>query len=929
MYSTPRASLIALIVTCSYAFLVTAALLAQPVAPAPTTQGAAPTTTVFRERPTSGPASWLPRHAGPWDASLHMARSKDGLTFEAVAEPIIRYASAPTMTRLADGRLLLVFEHYPRTDRRLFGGLGFSLSSDNGKTWSNAQPLEIEDLSRTSGSPRSPALAVKPDGSLELLFLWKNKSSRGNVLSADLHVGRAGQSPHSSASSQPAQARDEAGLPDGSVAVKLSGRAALAEKALSVDDIAAAFIGEQCHLFGTLADIGTQRYHGTSTDGLRFRRLENLPVAEVGTGGAVVTTPNGLRLYASCREGVMSAVSADGSKWSPEPGLRLRDGEDPAVVKLGDGSWLMVYAKGPTAAQAKRRRKQQTDEREADAGVAYVEPPAGPLPGNEGALPPAAMVDEGTAGEAIAVEQPVLDESDQGETDSSIAGDAADAATPVGMESNPAAAQLAPDQIAGAEAAQMEPGTLPPETLTDFQRFNCTATGVPIPDFVNQLDYLAWYQAQHDPASIPDNSWFYYADLLLDPQRGPLSESPLPPLSGMYNDAGFVGPPVPWDPAQHPEWEQAYNTAAPYLTRFADAASHQNYIRPVLFASGDPASPQSADQQSVSEDERFNSLLLNIILPNLAGHRTLVKQTMSDAWRAPDGRPDPQAMINAFDTCLSASNHLGQSDTLIERLVAISEKSLVEKDARFALQHGVFSAEQLETALETLIAKDLPPADPGQWIVGETAMCMETTQYLFGVGEEGGGKNLRLDRIQRLTGLINEENQSRTPTPEELAVATPDRVTRNFTDFYQKFTDMARQGYPAVRAKDIEEMTQPHVEDNYVSRFMLPSLARAYQISTRAEASRRATQISYAVHLYKAQTGQWPQSLNDLPPRYTQGARTDPFSGQDFVYRRTQDGFTLYSTSENGTDDRGIHHRWGDGGTPADPGDDFVFWPPR
>ena len=167
------------------------------------------------------------------------------------------------------------------------------------------------------------------------------------------------------------------------------------------------------------------------------------------------------------------------------------------------------------------------------------------------------------------------------------------------------------------------------------------------------------------------------------------------------------------------------------------------------------------------------------------------------------------------------------------------------------------------------------------------------------------------------------------PTPEELASTTADKVTRNFIDFADHYSEMTGRGYPEVKAKDLDEMTKQYAENNYVSRFMLPSLSRAYQLVNRQEASRRATQLSYAIHLHKARTGQWPQSLDELPTRYTQGARTDPFSGRDFVYRPTGDGFTLYTTSENGIDNGGVPRpRW-DTENKDDPTDDYVFWPPQ
>jgi hypothetical protein len=903
----------ALILIPITALFVTATLHGQPTNSAPTTQSGTTQAGGHREV-TSRPASWLPHYPGPWDAALHLARSKDGLKFEESAEPIIHFAAAPTMARLPGGPLLLVFEHYPRTDRRSFGRLGFSVSADSGKTWSDPQPLEIEGLGSSASSLRSPALATRPDGSLQLFFICRNRGNRRSVLCADVDAGRTATSGPARASSQPAGARDKVEPSGSRFSVKLPDRVVLAEKAVLVDDLAVTYIGQECHLFGTLSDIGGQRYHGTSADGRRFHRLDNLMVGDVGTGGTVVTLPNGLRFYGSSREGMVSAISTDAKKWSREPGLRLSGGEDPAVIALADGSWLATCARGSPVTRARRRPGQKEQETPADAATARTDRLSGAEPSGEDGQVNMAAVDGGAAGEPWAAEEAYSDEATGSEA-----------------EDGSAAPRLpVPGEPGEPEDVMATVGNGDVADEADFPGFACTESGVPIPDFVHRVDYLAWFEAQHDPTLVADNSWDYYAAFMFDPQRGPLGKTALPDFLNINTDTGQVGPPAPWNPAEHPEWERTHTLAIPYVEQFAEAASHRDYVRPVLLADPDFTDGEASTPQATPGDDRFNKLLINIMLPDLAAHRAMVKQTMADAWRAPDGKPDPQAMLDAFDTCLSSAGHLGDSDILIERLVCVADKGLVERDARVALQQGVFSPDQMEAALETFIARDRPISDPTQWMKGEAAMTLDATQYLFGVGEEDGGTTVKPDRLERLFSIMGEEGQLNRPTPEELAAATPERVTRNFLDYYQHFTDMARQGYPQVKAKDIDDVARPHIEDNWVSRCMLPSLSRAYQIANRAEASRRATQLSYAVHLHKARTGQWPQSLDELPPRYTQAARTDPFSGQDFVYRVTGDGFTLYSASENGSNDGGRHHpRWSDAPTPEDPGDDHVFWPPQ
>ncbi len=168
------------------------------------------------------------------------------------------------------------------------------------------------------------------------------------------------------------------------------------------------------------------------------------------------------------------------------------------------------------------------------------------------------------------------------------------------------------------------------------------------------------------------------------------------------------------------------------------------------------------------------------------------------------------------------------------------------------------------------------------------------------------------------------------PTEEELAQTTAEGTIQGFREYYREYADLVRRGYPEVRPADLDRVQQTFVESNYVAKQIAPSLSRVYALSTQYEASRRATQLTYAIHLHKSRTGNWPASLNELPERYTESVRTDPFSGEDFAYRLTADGPLLYSKSDNGRDDGGVHHRqWGRGADDPNASDDFVFWPPQ
>jgi hypothetical protein len=272
---------------------------------------------------------------------------------------------------------------------------------------------------------------------------------------------------------------------------------------------------------------------------------------------------------------------------------------------------------------------------------------------------------------------------------------------------------------------------------------------------------------------------------------------------------------------------------------------------------------------------------------------------------------------------------------LINQLVRIAEQNLVEQSARLALQNNVFSTpEQLAAAYNLLASSDFPSPDPDHWLRSEAAMSMETVQYAFPPAGPDGQVHLDLDRAVKLAHMMGLLPETVNAIPPEYANMGGDdarRLVDALDSYNRQLGELWRTGYPQVRSSQISELGQRVGDENPLLKPLLPGLDRAYAIETRAEASRRATQLSYAVHLYKAQTGAWPASLADLPAEYGDTIRTDPFTGCQFGYQLTESGPKIYSLGEDGLDNGGVHsQRWGDDRNEGGPdSDDYVFWPPQ
>ncbi|UCG15516.1 MAG: hypothetical protein JSV19_09505, partial [Phycisphaerales bacterium] len=332
------------------------------------------------------------------------------------------------------------------------------------------------------------------------------------------------------------------------------------------------------------------------------------------------------------------------------------------------------------------------------------------------------------------------------------------------------------------------------------------------------------------------------------------------------------------------------------------------------------------------QERQHEPLLIELRLPALSAHRQLAKATLADAWRLEDGRVSSERMLDAWETVSRSAAHVGQGATLIEQLVSTAQRALVQQSARRALEQNVFSDQELETALDVLMEYDRDTSDPGLGSRGEYAMCMDLTQFLFFPEDGSSEPALNRDRLDYLTESVLGEMLSQ-DTIDAMSAMGPDDIWATvdaFDGHYREVAAQMRIGYPDVRADDIDATHERYRHTNAVTELLTCSISKAHQIRARAEASRRATQLSYATHLFKARHGRWPESLDELPARHRHPVRTDPFTGRDFGYRLSDDGPTIYSLSENGLDDGGVHSfRWDSEITNDAGSDDYVFWPPQ
>jgi hypothetical protein len=90
-----------------------------------------------------------------------------------------------------------------------------------------------------------------------------------------------------------------------------------------------------------------------------------------------------------------------------------------------------------------------------------------------------------------------------------------------------------------------------------------------------------------------------------------------------------------------------------------------------------------------------------------------------------------------------------------------------------------------------------------------------------------------------------------------------------------------------------------------LTRTLLPSFGRAFELDLRTTATARAARAALAAERYRLDKGRFPDKLDNLVPGYLEAVPVDPFDDKPLRYRVDTDGVTVYSVGDDKVDDGG------------------------
>jgi ABC-type transport system involved in multi-copper enzyme maturation permease subunit len=274
-------------------------------------------------------------------------------------------------------------------------------------------------------------------------------------------------------------------------------------------------------------------------------------------------------------------------------------------------------------------------------------------------------------------------------------------------------------------------------------------------------------------------------------------------------------------------------------------------------------------------------------------------------------RGDADGALDSCRAVLNAGRSVGDEPTFISGLVRQATRLIAIRDVERVLAQGEPSEEALAGLQEALTRDEREPLLLSG-TRGERALAyrlvtgLKTGKVTLGSARwllsGGGGGQFDVLVSGSLSGqaaaLLRFSNQV-----VEIAKLPPEQQDSRLT--------------PLIASARTQEL---------FVRMLVPDSARVATNFRRSQADLRAAIVMVAAERFRRQHGRWPESLDELVPRYLPRVPDDPCDGRPLRYRRTPYGAVIYSVGADGVDNGGAVEVKNNTGMPSDWG--VRLWDP-
>lgn len=318
-----------------------------------------------------------------------------------------------------------------------------------------------------------------------------------------------------------------------------------------------------------------------------------------------------------------------------------------------------------------------------------------------------------------------------------------------------------------------------------------------------------------------------------------------------------------------------------------------------------------------------NPMLIGVLLPALSYQRRLAQDLSVDVYIAAENG-DGQRAADDLSAMLGLAHHSASSQTLIGQLVQIAIENLAQSRLSqvFAAYPGLFTSEQLAQLQHdfTTIGRSGPAPDVGITrfdldMTMERQSFYDILQRIYTDDGNGNG-HMTLEGARTLSSLGSYTGEPQVNLDAAAMVAFG-ATRKQMADKYEEIMDVFEEeaamhpwerGASASRVDAMVEQlhASPLGQWRYsMITLLMPALNRAINVANEADARRDAAITIIALHRYRLDHADFPQTLDQLVPNYLPALPRDPVDGQPLRYLRTPQSFTLYSLGYDKDDDQG------------------------
>lgn len=196
-------------------------------------------------------------------------------------------------------------------------------------------------------------------------------------------------------------------------------------------------------------------------------------------------------------------------------------------------------------------------------------------------------------------------------------------------------------------------------------------------------------------------------------------------------------------------------------------------------------------------------------------------------------------------------------------------------------------------------------------VLRQTAAVLErqdrSDALVWGMWGERGLQNAFFEALRSGNAVLTDDLAPSLPSRILLPLHGWNKLDQGKSlSFLTRLVEMAKD--PAGNLADVDrfEKEVDSLSSFYLmTRLTMPSLTRSLVLRVRLSAVLRCARTSLALERYRLAHARWPDSLDQLVPRFLDAPPVDPFDGQPLRFRITDRMVIVYSIGEDKVDDGG------------------------